>query len=436
MQEEGVIQGCPLGADLFALAMAAVWRAGRMRDPQCSISSYLDDGSVTAAPATAPAVIAELQRAAGEGLRLELCLHKCKAFSLNELTDEAHAELTGLGVQVLPHTGPDAGLVVVGKPVGTSAYQQSVVRAKVTEALAKLPIIERCLQRKPNRALPTAQGFNRLLRMCITAQLTHLLRTVPPCDWLAEAARFDRALYSMWARCIAGMPAEWHDADCPLAAQRLVDQLFLPLDGGGFSFTSARVALVGYIASWALVGQAVAEAMGPTALEGEGEQRRLGDDWVPGLVGALAQPALADLAALAQVNIHLLLQRPCASCSLRPALSWPWPRNSAWPTACRLVSCGSHSLARRTGTPGSHWRRLLKSTKSKMRTSACWCCTGCYCQCYQQGSSARARTTRTWTCTGSMRPRAPVTTRRLGTTTCWRSWSGACERCWAASTRW
>jgi hypothetical protein len=42
MQEECMIQGCPLGGDLFALAMAAVWRAGRLRDTQCSISSYLD----------------------------------------------------------------------------------------------------------------------------------------------------------------------------------------------------------------------------------------------------------------------------------------------------------------------------------------------------------------------------------------------------------
>jgi hypothetical protein len=241
-----------------------------------------------------------------------LCLHKCKAFLLNDLTDEAHAGLTGLGVQVLPHTGPDAGLMVLGTPVGTSAYQQGVVSAnEVTEALAKLPIIERCLQRKPHRALPTVQGFNRLLRMCITAQLTHLLRTVPPCDWLAEAARFDRALYNMWARCIAGMPAEWRDADCPLAAQRLVDQLFLPLDGGGFGFTSAaRVALVGYIASWALVGQTLTEALGPTVLEGEGEQRRLRDDWVPGLVGAFAQPALAGLEALAKVNTTIITQAP------------------------------------------------------------------------------------------------------------------------------
>jgi hypothetical protein len=146
--------------------------------------------------------------------------------------------------------------MVVGTPVGMSAYfQQRVVREQVTAALAKLPIIERCLQRKPNRALPTAQGFNRLLRMCFTAHLTHLLRTVPPCDWLAEAAaRFDRALYNMWARCIAGMDADLRDADGPLAAQRLVDQLFLPLDSGGFGFTSAtRVAKVGYIASWALV---------------------------------------------------------------------------------------------------------------------------------------------------------------------------------------
>jgi hypothetical protein len=88
-----------------------------------------------------------------------------------------------------------------------------------------------------------------------------------------------------------------------------VDQLFLPLDSGGFGFTSAsRVALVGYIASWALVGQTVAEALGPTALEGEGEQRRLRDDWVPGLVGALAQPALAGLEALAQVNTASITQ--------------------------------------------------------------------------------------------------------------------------------
>jgi hypothetical protein len=92
----------------------------------CSISSYLDDESVTAAPATAPAVIAELQRLAHGGVRLELCLHKCKAFSLNELTDEAHAGLTGLGVQVLPHTDPDAGLMVVGTPVATIFFSWSV----------------------------------------------------------------------------------------------------------------------------------------------------------------------------------------------------------------------------------------------------------------------------------------------------------------------
>jgi hypothetical protein len=155
------------------------------------------------------------------------------------------------------------------------------------------------------------QGFNRLLRMCFTAQLTHLLRTVPPCDWLVEAARFDRALYNMWARCIAGMDADLCDADGPLAAQCLVDQLFLPLDCGGFDFTStARVANVGYIASWALVGQMVAVTLGDAALEGEGEQRRLRNDWAPGLVDALAQQTVAGLDALAQVNTSSIIQAP------------------------------------------------------------------------------------------------------------------------------
>jgi hypothetical protein len=181
------------------------------------------------------------------------------------------------------------------------------VREQVTAALAKLPIIERCLQRKPNRALPTAQGFNRLLRMCFTAQLPHLLRTVPPCDWLVEAARFDRALYNMWARCIAGMDADLCNADGPLAAQRLVDQQFMPLDSGGFGFTSAaRGAKVGYIHSWALVGQMVAVALGDAALEGEGEQRRLRTDWAPGLVDALAQQTVAGLEAPAAcLRAHL-----------------------------------------------------------------------------------------------------------------------------------
>jgi hypothetical protein len=53
--------------------------------------------------------------------------------------------------------------------------------------------------------------------------------------------------------------------------RRLVDLLFLPRDGRGFGFTRAsQVGLIGYIASWVLVGQAVTEALGPTALEGEG----------------------------------------------------------------------------------------------------------------------------------------------------------------------
>jgi hypothetical protein len=212
-----------------------------------------------------------------QSCRLKLCLHKCtgKAFSLNELSDEAHSGLAGLGVQVLPHMGRAAGLNS-GTPVGTSAYQQCVARAKVTEALAKLRIIERCLQRigaQSGVTVTHGAGLHPAAADVHYGALNQLLRTVPPCDWLAEAVCFDRALYSMWVRCIAGMPAHRRDADCPLAAQRLLDQLFLPLGGDGFGFTSAsRVALVGYIASWALVGQSVMETLGPTALEGDGEQ--------------------------------------------------------------------------------------------------------------------------------------------------------------------
>jgi hypothetical protein len=75
-------------------------------------------------------VLAELQRAARDHAKLELCTHKCKAFSRRELTDEERAGLSGQGVQVLPHTGPDAGLMVVGTPVGASAYSSALCASR------------------------------------------------------------------------------------------------------------------------------------------------------------------------------------------------------------------------------------------------------------------------------------------------------------------
>jgi hypothetical protein len=66
-------------------------------------------------------------------LSCSCCLHTRKAFSLNTLTDEAHAGLTSLVMQVLRHTGADTKMMVVGNPVGTSTYRKRLVRATVLE---------------------------------------------------------------------------------------------------------------------------------------------------------------------------------------------------------------------------------------------------------------------------------------------------------------
>ena len=200
LSQEGVQQGDPLGPLLFALALLPLMRQFKLLFPELALPGFLDD--LTICVVTRGPLPAELTavRAAYEWLVPQLqavgievntdkttCLLPADAATrvpaehANNVHDYA-SELLG-GVKVTT----DAGMVLVGSPVGDDAFAEHAIGSTLQSTVAD------DLLRAVAGMRDTQAAFT-LLRMCYVSRATFLNRNARPATSDVPMQRFDAAV--------------------------------------------------------------------------------------------------------------------------------------------------------------------------------------------------------------------------------------------------
>ena len=238
---EGVRQGDPWGAVLFALALHPVLQALQQRyATQVILRAYADDLSINGCTRDLDylGILTDLAAAAGD-IGLQIRVGKSALYAENFhagslLTEDQLAAISALPVvdpdQQLRCIPPSDGVTLVGGPIGPDQFvSQQCLRLveDIATDMEHLRKIESC-----------PQQYNLLLAKCYNMRAMHLARCVPPA-LLAEAAlRHDHNVGTMWARPIYGLhPTPFGTAPDPTfdAALR---RARLPAKHGGFGLRS------------------------------------------------------------------------------------------------------------------------------------------------------------------------------------------------------
>lgn len=198
---QGVQQGDPLGPVLFALVLLPVMRDFKQHFPELTLPGFLDDltvGSLAGSLAT------DLRQAR---VGYDWLVPRLKAVGIEVNTDKtecllpqgASASLTAaqLGTSTLQQyvsrelggikVVAEAGMVLVGAPVGSAEYSAAAVERTLRSAAADSLLREVARLRDPQVALA-------LLRLCYHSRATFLCRNARPSVTGPELQRFDGAV--------------------------------------------------------------------------------------------------------------------------------------------------------------------------------------------------------------------------------------------------
>lgn len=195
---QGVRQGDPLGPLLFSMAIRPQLESLRERLPGATIISYLDDVFILSPdPTLLDTIFAAFPN--NHPSKLTLNQQKTKRFDLRNLDN-----------------GEQQGMNILGSIIGSEATRQQFLDNKVAKTILNLQRL---------RHLP-AQSALILLRLCITPELTHLLRTLDCSDLHQSLAIFDNEIHHL----INHLRQVTPDMEFDPIAQRITN---LPLSRGG-----------------------------------------------------------------------------------------------------------------------------------------------------------------------------------------------------------
>jgi hypothetical protein len=187
----GVCQGNPTSSMNFNVTQAPILRNLREMYGDVFILSFHDDHYAIGTDETLLALLDDLDREfATIGLKRNdsKSQYYCKMPTSDDISSAFHEK----GVSIVP---PRAGITVAGSPVGSDDFITSAVLKVVEESInSQLDKLRRVLL----RPTPYVQGdlhmVFTILRLCMPAQLNHLLRTCPPACSSVAAARLDNIL--------------------------------------------------------------------------------------------------------------------------------------------------------------------------------------------------------------------------------------------------
>ena len=186
---EGVKQGDPLGALLFALSMKLIYDKAVQSDSSGSISAiaFLDDCTLIGLPGKQLIKAFEvLKKAAKEG-GLEVNISKTKFLWLHEdqydLPPDLVTELTQMNMEI-----ERGATMLLGAPIGTDINKmQSLVMNSVNEQ-------KQFFDRINSSRMPIQEAL-LFLRVCALPRLNYLCRTTPAAILSPAAEAFDRLMY-------------------------------------------------------------------------------------------------------------------------------------------------------------------------------------------------------------------------------------------------
>lgn len=164
----------------------------------------------------------------------------------------------GIGSASATGTADPPGLVVMGVPVGSDAYEQAGCVNIAQQIIDRIlnPLVETRLHGSA-LAAPALQTLFSILRMCINARFNHVLRCVSPINTLAACRRLDSAVQNA-VLSILNIRMQLTTADMT----RIRMLLSLPIRHGGMGLLSNEaIAPAAYIGSWALSGALVANIL-------------------------------------------------------------------------------------------------------------------------------------------------------------------------------
>ena len=189
-----------------------------------------------------------------ESIGLVLRASKCIIYPQGNLTDAPNDPIREMATRHnLPITKPGDGIVIGGVPIGPAAFQQGYVRSKVDDMEKQLGDL--LTVAAVDHESRSHQCLISLIRLCLPAQLTSILRTVPPSNTESEARRADHLIASTIGTLI-GVPLDDSGNARVSAALR---RLHLSAREGGLGIHSLLdIRHRAYFGSWALVGEEVA----------------------------------------------------------------------------------------------------------------------------------------------------------------------------------
>ena len=187
-------------------------------------------------------------------------LHKEKIYGFgNAYSREAQEQAQRDGTEWAP---PDEGVVVVGTPIGSEAFERRIVQDKVDIIKKQLVQLAELLSATVTYQKAKTQWAYHLVRLCMPSQLNYLLRTVHPSRTKSPAEDLDRHIVEFVTQ-LTGIKEK---VEAQSAGQRVIDQILSQISRGGMGFIkSADAATAAYLGSWALVGNQIESMLPGTA---------------------------------------------------------------------------------------------------------------------------------------------------------------------------
>lgn len=225
--ERGVVQGDPLSAALFALAIKRALNAGLEElGAGGTLVAYLDDVFVLGSAASLPSAVNRIRAAAKQvGLEIQFRKSLVLHFHREDLPQAMQTWAQRHNIQI-----ESQAAVAFGAPVGAESEEkaQHVMQQMAYDVVAATtPLLEALMSDRLTR-----QEAFMLLRCCVVHKFNHLSRCAAPHIVLPAAERFDEFIQQ--ALCHIGGLGPY--TELPESA---VAQSTLPLRRGGLGLRSA-----------------------------------------------------------------------------------------------------------------------------------------------------------------------------------------------------
>jgi hypothetical protein len=250
-QSDGCTQGGCLEPEVFTIAQADAVRESMRRVPEALQLGIMDD-RVIYGPGTTAFESARVFATEAKKLGLELNESKCKVYRPAGLDENVQYETAMEGYEAA------GGLVFGGVPVGTSAFVQAHLQQVITSTKQQLKELEDLVNHGALKKRNVVQGVVGLVRMCMPAKMTHLIRTLPPAVTIAPLVELDKAICETYLRIIGSPPPPGFFTT--VFGAEVKDQLHTPIRKGGMGVWSmSETAKRAYVGSLVLVLPIVAK---------------------------------------------------------------------------------------------------------------------------------------------------------------------------------